>query len=71
HGVEFVSQENKQVCVVFSDEQGLATFAEHLSSLGLGNTELTYKQILEALDGIEGWSAKIAKAGLFGVMVFL
>ena len=30
HGVEFVSQENKQVCVVFSDEQGLATFAEHL-----------------------------------------
>ncbi|HBR1600098.1 S8 family peptidase [Klebsiella quasipneumoniae] len=62
HGVEFVSQENKQVCVVFSDEQGLATFAEHLSSLGLGNTELTYKQILEALDGIEGWSAEDRKS---------
>jgi hypothetical protein len=43
HGVEFISQENKQVCVVFSDERGLATFAEHLASLGLDNTELTYK----------------------------
>ncbi|MGG6166410.1 S8 family peptidase [Pantoea allii] len=62
HGVEFVSQENKQVCVVFSDEQGLATFAEHLSSLGLDNTELTYKQILEALDGIECWSAEDRKS---------
>lgn len=62
HGVEFISQENKQVCVVFSDEQGLATFAEHLASLGLDNTELTYKQILEALDGIDSWSAEDRKS---------
>lgn len=62
HGVEFISQENKQVCVVFGDEQGLATFAEHLASLGLANAELTYKQILEALDGIEGWSTEDRKS---------
>ncbi|EGE9794910.1 S8 family peptidase [Salmonella enterica] len=61
HGVEFISQENKQVCVVFSDEQGLSTFAEHLSSLGL-DTDLTYKQILEALDSIDGWSAEDRKS---------
>jgi hypothetical protein len=30
HGVEFISQEDKTVCVVFASEQGLAEFSDHL-----------------------------------------
>lgn len=57
HGIEFISQEGKQVCVVFADEKGLAVFADHLQKLGLEDTDLTYKQILEALEGIDNWTA--------------
>lgn len=57
HGVEFVSQEDKTVCVVFASEQGLAEFAEHLSRLGTTESEeLTYRQILLALDGVGNWN---------------
>lgn len=35
HGVEFISQEGKQVCIVFTNEQGLTTFETHLAQLGL------------------------------------
>ncbi|MEK6750371.1 MAG: hypothetical protein AABY83_14420 [Pseudomonadota bacterium] len=38
HGVEFLSQEDKSVCVVFASEQGLAEFAEHLAKLGSART---------------------------------
>lgn len=62
HGVEFISQENKQVCIVFTNEQGLATFEKHLAQLGLPHTGLTYRNILEALDGIDGWSAEDRKS---------
>lgn len=58
HGLEFISQENKQLCVVFATEAGLAKFAEHLNKLGVLGETLTYKQILEAIDGIEAWSAE-------------
>jgi len=44
------------MCVVFSDQQGLSIFADHLQKLGLENTDLTYKQILEALEGIDSWT---------------
>lgn len=57
HGVQFVSQEGKQMCVVFSTEQGLAIFADHLTKFGLDDADLTYKQILEALNGIGNWTA--------------
>ena len=57
HGVEFLSQEDKTICVVFASEQGLAEFADHLSRLGAPEgEELTYRQILLALDGVGNWS---------------
>lgn len=56
HGVEFISQEDKQLCVVFANEKGLSIFADHLARLGLDDSDITYKQILEALDGIDNWS---------------
>ncbi|NBA13454.1 S8 family serine peptidase, partial [Aeromonas caviae] len=58
HGLEFISQENKQLCVVFATEAGLAQFADHLNKLGVLGVTLTYKQILEAIEGIEAWSAE-------------
>ena len=62
HGIEFISQEDKHLCVVFSDEKGLALFTEHLSLLGLEDAELSYKQILEATEGIDNWSAEDRKS---------
>jgi len=57
HGVEFISQEGKTVCVVFASEQGLAEFADHLSKLGADRDgELSYRQILLALEGVGNWS---------------
>jgi len=57
HGVEFVSQEDKTVCVIFASEQGLAEFADHLARLGLPEgQELSYQNLLLALDGIGNWS---------------
>ena len=57
HGVEFLSQEDKAVCIVFTSEQGLAEFADHLSRLGVPEgEELTYRQILLALDDVGNWS---------------
>ncbi len=59
HGVEFISQEDKTVCVVFASEQGLVEFADHLSKLGGSqDDELSYRQILLALDGVGNWSRK-------------
>lgn len=57
HGIEFLSQEDKAVCIVFTSEQGLAEFADHLSRLGVPEgEELTYRQILLALEGVGNWS---------------
>lgn len=47
HGVEFVSQEDSHICVVFTTEQGLATFSDHLARLGLDDKDITRKQLLE------------------------
>ena len=58
HGMEFISQEDNQICVVFTTEKGLSTFADHLARLGLDDDDITYKQLLEALTSIEAWSAK-------------
>lgn len=58
HGLEFISQENKQLCVVFATEIGLIQFADHLNKLGVLGVTLTYKQILEAIESIEVWSAE-------------
>lgn len=62
HGIEFISQEGRGMCVVFSDERGLAVFSDHLQRLGIDDDELTYRQILEALDGIGNWTAEDRKS---------
>ncbi|MBV1883812.1 MAG: S8 family peptidase [Pseudomonadales bacterium] len=56
HGVNFLSQEDKQLCVVFANEEGLAVFSDHIERLGLDDADITYKQILEALEGIDSWT---------------
>lgn len=62
HGLEFISQEGKQICVVFADEAGLAVFQDHLNKLGVLGQNVTYKQILEAIEGIDAWSADDRKS---------
>jgi subtilisin family serine protease len=47
---------------VFADEVGLATFADHLQRLGLDDADITYKQLLEALEGIDNWTAEDRKS---------
>jgi hypothetical protein len=62
HGVEFISQEDNQICVVFTTEQGLAIFADHLVRLGIDDRDITRKQLLEAINGIEAWDAEDRKS---------
>jgi Subtilase family len=62
HGIEFISHEDKDVCIVFSDKDGLAKFSDHLQRLGLNDADITYKQILEALESIEGWTIEDRKS---------
>ncbi len=62
HGVEFVGQEDKEICIVFADEQGLAIFTEHLSQLGTDAADFTYKQILQAIQGIDNWTPEDRKS---------
>ena len=58
HGVEFISQEDSKLCIVFADEQGMAVFTEHLTRLGLNDADITYKNILAAINGIENWTVQ-------------
>lgn len=60
HGIEFISQEDKTLCIAFADERGIALFGEHLSQLG--NTHVTYQQILTALDNIDIWTSEDRKS---------
>ncbi|PXX58257.1 Subtilisin-like serine proteases [Pseudomonas sp. LAMO17WK12:I10] len=62
HGLEFISQEGRQVCVVFATEAGLAMFQDHLNKLGVLGQSVSYKQILEAIEGIDAWSAEDRKS---------
>ena len=62
HGIEFVSQEDNHLCVVFVDETGMTVFEDHLQRLGLDETELTYKQILEAIEGIDNCTSDDRKS---------
>lgn len=62
HGVEFISQEDNELCVVFTNEAGVSVFSDHLRRLGLEDSELTYKQILEAIEGIDNWTAEDRKS---------
>jgi hypothetical protein len=58
HGVEFISQEDDKLCIVFAGEQGMAVFIEHLERLGLNDADIKYKNILEAINGIDSWTAQ-------------
>jgi subtilisin family serine protease len=62
HGVKFISHEDKEVCVVFSNDDGMAKFSDHLQRLVLDDSDITYKRIVEALDGIENWTAEDRKS---------
>lgn len=62
HGIEFISQVNSEVCIAFANEQQLNIFAEHLNRLGLNDATLTYKQILESIQGISGWTEEDRKS---------
>lgn len=56
HGVELISEEGAQVCVVFADEAGLAKFSDHLQKLGMEDADLTYAQLLEAIESLGSWT---------------
>jgi hypothetical protein len=56
HGIEFISQEGNNICIVFTNEAGLSKFADHLSRLGISDADITYKQILNALEGVDSWT---------------
>lgn len=60
HGIEFVSQEDKTICIAFADERGIALFEEHLSQLG--HAHITYQQILTALDSVDVWTNEDRKS---------
>ncbi|WP_438866515.1 S8 family peptidase [Pseudomonas sp. L1(2025)] len=62
HGVEFVSQEDNNICIVFASEKGLAEFADHLARLGINDDNMSYRSILEALDGIDNWTSEDRKS---------
>lgn len=62
HGVEFISHEEKEVCIAFSNEDGLERFNNHLEKLRINDTDLTYKQTLEALEGIDNWTVDDRKS---------
>lgn len=54
--IEFVSQEADTVVVAFVTKAALASFEARLVSMAQGNA-VSYKQVIYALQGIDGWSA--------------
>lgn len=55
-GVELISQEDKGVFLVFSNEQAMEEFEARLTDLAQGGTP-TRKSLLEALDGFDAYTA--------------
>jgi len=55
--IEVVSQEGEECVVAFVNEAALASFEARLSSL-IRNEPVTYKQLLYALDAVNGWGAE-------------
>jgi|GEM_PF-159850 len=55
-GLDFIGQDGDKICIVFTTEAGIAKFSDHLQRLGLGEI-ITNGQLLEALNGIDQWSA--------------
>lgn len=54
-GIDFISQESRQVVLAFTSEQGLQTFESRLATLARSGT-VTYKNILFAIQEFDRWS---------------
>lgn len=55
--IEFVSQEDETVVIGFASNAALAQFEARLSSMASGG-DVTNKQVIYALQSIDGWSAE-------------
>lgn len=62
HGVTLLSHEDNDVCLVFSNEEGLKKFQDHLYKLGIDDKNLSNRQVLEAISGIECWTEEDRKS---------
>jgi hypothetical protein len=62
HGVKFISHEDKEVCIVFSNDDGIAKFSDHLQRITLDDSDNTYKRIIEAIDETENWTVEDRKS---------
>lgn len=58
--IEFVSQEDETVVIGFASDAAMAQFEARLSTMASGG-EVTNKQVIYALQGIDGWSAEDRK----------
>lgn len=58
--IEFVSQENETVVIGFASNAALAQFEARLSTMASGD-DVTNKQVIYALQSIDGWSAEDRK----------
>lgn len=58
--IEFVSQEGEQIIVAFVSNAALESFEARLASLAAGE-QVQYKQVLYALQGIDGWGPEDRK----------
>ncbi|MHB1956693.1 MAG: S8 family peptidase, partial [Sulfobacillus sp.] len=56
-GLKVISQEDREAVVMFADERGLSEFRHRLGQLEHGGSP-TRKDLLYAISGIDGWTAK-------------
>lgn len=61
HGITFLSQELGELCVVYSNDEGLAQFAKNLEIFS-NNGDLYYKPIIEAINDIDIWTNEDRKS---------
>lgn len=62
HGLNFISQEDNTLCIIFTDQEGLETFSDNIQKLGNEDDSLTYKNILEAIESIDTWTNEDRKS---------
>lgn len=62
HGLNFISQEDSTLCIIFTNQEGLAKFSDNIQKLGNQDSSLTYKAILEAIESIDTWTNEDRKS---------
>lgn len=62
HGIDFVSQEDKETLVVCADQEGLNVFNDHLSKLGSDSLSKTETKNLGAISQIKNWTSEDRKS---------